>query len=150
MSQNLATEDYIFPTGKTAATNVSPIIRDLKVPPLRSTSSNIYEEIIDNYESKNYDRAFAASSNKYDHLTLNKSIAEHDTNVESNMDFVYYNGTKEQSDKSKTPNKNEQIKSSFFKNRKKLIIFSSILFAIVIVVIIAVIMIVLATASKRI
>jgi hypothetical protein len=30
MSQNLATEDYIFPKGKTAVTNVSPIIRDLK------------------------------------------------------------------------------------------------------------------------
>ena len=148
MSQNLATEDYIFPTGKTAATNFSPIIRDLKVPSLRSTSSNIYEEIIDDYE--NYDRAFAASSNKYDHLTFNKSLAEHDTNVVSNMDFVYYNGTLEQSDKSKAANKNEQIKSSFFKNRKKIIIFSSILFVIVIVVIIAGIMIALATASKRI
>jgi hypothetical protein len=95
MSQNLATEDYIFPKGKTVATNVSPIIRDLKGPPLRSTSSNIYEEIIDNYESKNYDTLIAALSNKYDYLTLNKSIAEHDTNVESNMGFVYYNGTTE-------------------------------------------------------
>jgi hypothetical protein len=27
MSKNLATEDYIFPTGKTPAANVSPIIR---------------------------------------------------------------------------------------------------------------------------
>jgi hypothetical protein len=145
MSQNEATDDYIFPTGKAALTNVSPIIRDLKEPSLRSTSSNIYEEIIDDY-----DTTIAASSNKYDYLTLNKSVAEHDTNVESNMDFVYYNGTKEQSDKSKTVNKTEQIKLSFFKNRKKLIIFSSILSVIVIVVIIAMIMIVLATASKRI
>ncbi len=145
MSQNEPTEDYIFPTGKAAATNVSPIFRDLKEPSLRSTSSNIYEEIIDDY-----DTIIAASSNKYDYLTLNKSVAEHDTNAESNMDFVYYNGTKEPSDKSKTVNKTEQIKLSFFKNRKNLIIFSSILSVIVIVAIIAVIMIVLATASKRI
>jgi t-SNARE complex subunit (syntaxin) len=61
------------------------------------------------------------------------------------MDF---NGTTEQSEKSKPANKNEQIKSSFFWNRKKLIIFSSILIVIAIVAIIAVIMIVLATASK--
>ncbi len=27
MSQNLATDDYIFPTGNAAAANVSPIIR---------------------------------------------------------------------------------------------------------------------------
>jgi t-SNARE complex subunit (syntaxin) len=66
------------------------------------------------------------------------------------MDFIYYNGTKEQSDKSKTANKTEQIKPSFFRNRKKLIIFCLILFVIVIVAIVAVIMIVLATASKRI
>jgi len=150
MSQNLATEDYIFPKGKTAATNVSPIIRDLKGPPLRSPSSNIYEEIIDNYASKNYDTPIAASSNKYDYLAVKQSQVERDTNAESNMDFVYYNGTKEQSDKSKTVNKTEQIKPSFFRNRKKIIIFSSILFVIVIVAIIAVIMIVLATASKRI
>ena len=50
------------------------------------------------------------------------------------------------------PSKNiyEQIKPSFFKNRKKIIIFSSILIVVAIVAIIAVIMIVLATASKRI
>ena len=140
MSKKEATDDYIFPRGK--ATNVSPIIRDLKEPSLRSTSSNIYEEIIDDY-----DTPIAASSNKYDYLAVKQSQVERDTNVESNMDFIYYNGTKEQSDKSKTANKTEQIKPSFSKNRKKIIIFSSILFVIVIVAIIAVIA-VLATASK--
>jgi hypothetical protein len=149
MSHNLATEDYIFPTGKAAPTNVSPIDLGLKELPLRSISTNlvdnkehIYEEIIDDY-----DTPIAASSNIYDYLAVRQSQVEHDTNVVSNMDFVYYNGT---TDKSKTVTKNEQIKSSFFKNRKNLIIFSSILFVVAVVAIIAVIMIVLATASKRI
>ncbi len=115
MSQNLEemSQDYIFPTGKAAPTNVFPI--DLKETPLRSVSTN---------------------------------LVEHDNNnVVSNMDF---NGTTEQSEKSKPANKNEQIKSFIFGNRKKLIIFSSILFVVAFVAIIAVIMIVLATASKRI
>ena len=84
---------------------------------------------------------------KYDNLPVRQSQVEHDNNVVSNMDFVYYNGT---TDKSKTANKNEQIKSSLFGNRKKTIIFSSILIVVVFVAIIAVIMIVLATASKKI
>ena len=124
MSQNEAAEDYIFPTGKAAPTNVSPIDLGLKVPPLRSVSTysaenkeHIYEEINDDYWSKNYDRPIAPSNNKYDYL-----------------DFAP---------------KKEQIKSSFFKKRKNLIIVSSILFVVAIVAIIAVIMIVLATASKR-
>ena len=142
------TEDYIFPTGKVAATNVLTIDLGLKEPPLRSFSTNLaenkenaYEEIIDDY-----DTPIATQSNKYENLAVRQSQVEHDNNnVASNMDFVYYNDT---TDKSKTANKNEQIKSSFFGNRKKLIIFSSILFVVVIVAIIAVIMIVLATASK--
>jgi ATP-dependent Zn protease len=124
MSQNEAAEDYIFPIGKAAPTNVSPIDLGLKVPPLRSVSTysaenkeHIYEEINDDYWSKNYDTRTATPSNKYDYL-----------------DFAP---------------KKEQIKSSFFKNRKNQIIFSSILFVVAIVAIIAVIMIVLATASKR-
>jgi len=123
MLQNLATEDYIFPTGM-----VVPI-----EPPLRSVSTNladnnehVYEDIIDYY-----DTPIATPSNNYDNLQVRQSQVEHDTNVVSNMDFVYYN----------------QIKN-FFKNRQNLIIFSSILFVIVIAAIIAVIMIVLATASK--
>ena len=131
MSHNLATEYYKFPTGKAAPTNVSPIDLGLKEPPLRSVSTNladtneqVYEEINDDYWSKNYDTRTFTPSNKYDYL-----------------DFTHYNGT---------ANKKEQIKSSFFRNRKKQIIFSSILFVIVIVIIIAVIMIVLATASKKI
>ncbi len=142
------TEDYIFPTGKAAKTNVFTIDLGLKEPPLRSVSTNltenkenVYEEIIDDY-----DTPIATPSNKYENLAVRQSQVEHDkNNVVSNMDFVYYNGT---TDKSKTANKNEQNKSSFIKNRKKLIIFSSILFVIAIAVIIAVIMIVLATASK--
>jgi hypothetical protein len=154
MSQNVATYDYIFPSSKAVSTTskgVSPIKLEFKEPPLRSISSNLaetkdnlYEEIID-YASKNYDRRTATPSNKYDYLAVNKTKAEQNTNVVSNMGFVYCDGTQEQLPKSKTANK-----SHFFKNRKKLIIFSSILFVIVIVVIIAVIMIVLATASKRI
>ena len=152
MSQNVATYDYIFPSSKAVSTtskDVSSFNLGLKEPPIRSISSNlaenkdnVYEEIID-YASKNYDRRTATPSNKYDYLAVNKTKTEQNTNVVSNMGFVYYNGTKEQLSKSKTVNK-----SSFFKNRKKLIIFCSIL--IVIVLIIAVIMIVLATASKRI
>ncbi len=142
------TEDYIFPTGKVAATNVFTIDLGLKEPPLRSFSTNlaenkenVYEEIIDDY-----DTPIATQSKKYENLAVKQSQVEHcNNNFVSNMDFVYYNGT---TDKSKTANKNEQIKSSFFGNRKKLIIFSSILFVVVIVAIIAVIMIVLATASK--
>ena len=152
MSQNVATYDYIFPSSKAVSTtskDVSSINLGLKEPPIRSSNlaenkDNVYEEIID-YASKNYDRRTATPSNKYDYLAVNKTKAEQNTNVVSNMGFVYYNGTKEQLSKSKTVNK-----SSFFKNRKKLIIFCSILFVIVIVLIIAVIMIVLATASKRI
>ena len=131
MSQNEAIEDYIFATGKATPTDVSPINIDLKVPPLRSVSTNlaenkepVYEEIIDDYASKNYDTTIAPSNNKYDYL-----------------DFAHYKGT---------ANKKEQIKSSFFNNKKKLIILSSILFVVAIVAIIAVIMIVLATYSKRI
>jgi hypothetical protein len=145
------TEDYIFPTGKVAATNVLSIDLGLKEPPLRSFSTNLaenkenaFEEIIDDY-----DTPIATQSNKYENLAVRQSQVEHcNNNLISNVDFVYYNGTTEQSEKSKTANKNEQIKSSFFGNRKKLIIFSSILFVVVIVAIIAVIMIVLATASK--
>jgi hypothetical protein len=148
MSQNFETEDYILPTGKAETTNVFHIDLGYKEPPLRSVSTNlaenkehVYEEIIDDY-----DTPIATPSNKYENLAVRQSQGEH-CNVVSNMDFVYYNGT---TDKSKTAKKNEQIKSSFFKNRKKLIIFSSILFVFVIVVLIAVIMIALATASKRI
>jgi ABC-type antimicrobial peptide transport system permease subunit len=150
MSQNLEemSQDYIFPTGKEAPTNIFPIDLGLKEPRLRSFSSNltennehVYEDIIDDY-----DTPIATQSNKYENLAVRQSQVEHDNNnVASNMDFVYYNDT---TDKSKTANKNEQIKSSFFGNRKKLIIFSSILFVIAVVAIIAVIMIVLATASK--
>jgi len=152
MSQNLEemSQDYIFPTGKAAPTNVFPIDLGLKELPLRSVSTNlaenkenVYEEIIDDY-----DTPIATPSNKYESLAVRQSRVEHyNNNVVSNVDFVYYNGT---TDKSKTANKNEQIKSNFFGSRKKLIIFSSILFVVAIVVIIAVIMIVLATASKRI
>jgi hypothetical protein len=131
MSQNEAIEDYIFATGKTAPNNAFHIDLGLKEPPLRYVSTNsaentddIYEEIIDDYWSKNYDRPNAPSNNKYDYL-----------------DFAHYKGT---------ANKKEQIKSSFFNNKKKLIILSSILFVVAIVAIIAVIMIVLATYSKRI
>ncbi len=114
------TEDYIFPTGKATTTEVFPIDLGLKEPPLRSFSTN---------------------------LAVRQSQVEHDNNnVVSNVDFVYYNGT---TDKSKTANENEQIKSSFFGNRKKLIISSTILFVIAIAIK-ALIMIVLATASKRI
>jgi len=144
MSQNLEemSQDYIFPTGKAAPTNVFPI--DLKKTPPRSVSTNlddknehVYEEIDDYYDTR-----IATPSNKYESLAVRQSQVEHDNNnVASNEDFVYYNDTTEQSDKSKTANKNEQIKSSFFGNRKKLIIFSSILFVIAIVAIIAVIII---------
>ena len=142
------TEDYIFPTGKAAPSYVSTIYLGFKEPPLRSISTNltenkenVYEEIIDDY-----DTPIATQSNKYENLSVRQSQVEHyNNNLVSNVDFVYYNGT---TDKSKTANKNEQIKSSFFGSRKKLIIFSSILFVVVIVAIIAVIMIVLATASK--
>jgi hypothetical protein len=113
------TEDHIFPTCKPATTNVFPIDLGYKATPLRSFSTN---------------------------LAVRQSQVEYDNNhVVSNVDFVYYNGT---TDKSKTANKNEQIKSSFFGNRIKIIIFSSFLFVVAFVVIIAVIMIVLATASK--
>jgi hypothetical protein len=131
MSQNEAAEDYIFPTNNAAPIDVSPINIGLKMPPLRSISTNldknkehVYEEINDDYARKNNDRPNAPPSHKYDYL-----------------DFTHYNGT---------ANKKEQIKPSFIKNRNKLIIFSSILFLIAVVAIIAVIMIVLATASKRI
>jgi hypothetical protein len=129
MAHNVVIEDYIFATGKAAPNDVSDIDQGFKEPPLRSISTNltenkenVYEEIIDDYASKDYDTPIAPSNNKYDYL-----------------DFVHYNGT---------PNKKEQIKSSFFGSRKKLIILSSILFLVAIVAIIAVIMIVLATASK--
>jgi hypothetical protein len=131
MAHNVVIEDNIFATGKAAPTNVSPIDLGLKVPPLRSVSTNlaenkepVYEEIIDDYTSQKYDTTIAPSNNKYDYL-----------------DIVHFNGT---------ANKKEQIKSSFFWNRKKTIIFSSILFVVSIVTIIAVIMIILATVSKRI
>jgi len=133
MSQNLEemSQDYIFPTGKAAPPNVFPSDLGLKEPPLRSVSTNladnnehVYEEIDDYYDTR-----IATPSNKYESLAVRQSKVEHDNNnVASNVD--------------------EQIKSSFFWNRKKLIIFSSILFVIAIVAIIAVIMIVLATASK--
>ena len=129
MAHNVVIEDYIFGTNKATPTDVSPINIGLKVPPLRSVSTNlaenkepVYEEINDAYARKNNDTPIATPSHKYDYL-----------------DFVHYNGT---------ANKNEQIKSSFFGNRKKLIIFSSILFVVAFVATIAVIMIVLATASK--
>jgi hypothetical protein len=151
MSQNLEemSQDYIFPAGKAAPTNVFPIDLGLKEPPLRSVSTNlddknehVYEDIIDYYNT-----SIATPSNKYENLAVRQSQVEHDNNnVVSNVDFVYYNDT---TDKSKTANKNEQIKSFFFGNRKKLIIFSSVIIVVAIVVIIAVIMIVLATASKR-
>jgi ABC-type antimicrobial peptide transport system permease subunit len=125
MSQNEAAEDYIFPTNNAAPIDVSPINIGLKMPPLRSISTNLdknkehlYEEINDDYARKNNNRPNAPSINIYDYL-----------------DFAP---------------KKKQIKSSFFKNRKKLILFISILFVIAIVAIIAMIMIVLATASKRI
>jgi hypothetical protein len=131
MAHNVEIEDNIFATGKATPTDVSPINIDLKVPPLRSVSTNlaenkepVYEEIIDDFTSQKYDTTIAPSNNKYDYLV-----------------FVHYNGT---------ANKKEQIKSSFFGNRKKTIIFFSILFVVSIVAIIAVIMILLATASKRI
>ncbi len=131
MAHNVVIEDNIFAANKTTPTDVSPINKGLKVPPLRSVSTNlaenkepVYEEIIDDYASKDYDTTIAPSNNKYDYL-----------------DIVHYNGT---------ANKKEPIKSSFFWNRKKLIILSSILFVVSIVSIIALIMIVLATASKRI
>jgi hypothetical protein len=144
-------QDYKYPASKAALTDVFPIDLGLKEPPLRSISTNladnnehVYEEINDDY-----DTPIATPSNKFENLAVRQSRVELDNNnVVSNMDYVYYNGTTEQSDKRKTANKNEQIKSSFFKNRKNLIIFSSILFVVAIVVIIAVIMIVLATASK--
>ena len=148
MSQNLEemTEDYIFPTGKAAKTNVFPI--DLKETPQRSVSTkladnneHVYEEIDDYYDTR-----IATPSNKYENLAVRQSQVEHDkNNVASNVDFVYFNDT---TDKSKTANEPEQIKSSFFGSRKKLIIFSSILIVVAIVAIIAVIMIVLATTSK--
>ncbi len=122
-------EDNIFATNKATPTEIFPINIGLKVPPLRSVSTNIaenkepvYEEIIDDYARKTNDTTIAPPSHKYDYL-----------------DFVHYNGT---------ANKKEQIKSSFFWNRKKLIILSSIFFVVAIVAIIALIMIVLATASK--
>jgi hypothetical protein len=125
MSQNEAAEDNILPINKAAPIDVSPINIGLKMPPLRSISTNLdknkehlYEEINDANSRKNNDRPNAPPSHKYDYL-----------------DFAP---------------KKEQIKSNFFKKRKNLIIFSSILCVIVIVVIIAVIMIVLATASKKI
>ena len=131
MAHKVVIEDYIFATNKATPIDISPINKDLKVPPLRSVSTNlaenkepVYEEIIDDYARKKYDTTIAPSNNKYDYL-----------------DFVHYNGT---------ANKKEQIKSSFFWNRKKLIILSSILFVVAFVSIIALIMIVLATASKRI
>jgi len=131
MAHNVVIEDNIFATNKVTPTDDSPINIGLKVPPLRSVSTNlaenkepVYEEITDDYARKKNDTTIAPPSHKYDYL-----------------DFVHYNGT---------ANKNEQIKSSFFWNRKKLIILSSILFVVSIVSIIALIMIVLATASKRI
>ncbi len=73
MSQNEAAEDYIFPTGKVAPIDVSRIDLDLKVPPLRSVSTNsaenkehIYEEINDDYASKYYDSPIAPSNNIYE------------------------------------------------------------------------------------
>ena len=129
MAHNVVIEDYIFATNKATPTDDSPINIGLKVPPLRSVSTNlaenkepVYEEITDDYAREKNDTKIAPPSHKYDYL-----------------DFTHYNGT---------PNKNEQIKSSFFWNRKKLIILSSILFVVAFVAIIAVIMIVLATASK--
>jgi hypothetical protein len=129
MSQNEAAEDYILSTNKTTPTYVSPFVLGLKEPPLRYVSTNsaenkddIYEEILDDYWSKNYDTRTATPSNKYDYLG-----------------FAHLN---------ETANKKEHIKSSFTNNRKKLIIFSSILFVVAFVATIAVIMIVLATASK--
>ena len=131
MAHNVVIEDHIFATNKATPTDVSPFNKGLKVPPLRSVSTNlaekkepVYEEIIDDYASKNYDTTIAPPSHKYDYL-----------------DFFHYNGTS---------NKKEQIKTRFFWNRKKLIILSSILFVVAFVAIIALIMIVLATASKRI
>ena len=130
MAHNVVIEDNIFATNKATPTDVSPINIGLKEPPLRSVSTNlaenkepVYEEITDDYARKKNDTTIAPPSPKYDYL-----------------DFFHYNGT---------ANKKEQIKSSFFKNRKNLIIFSSILFVVAINAIIAVIMIVLATASKR-
>jgi hypothetical protein len=128
MAHNVEIEDNIFATNKVTPTDISPINIGLKVPPLRSVSNlaenkePVYEEIIDDYTSQNYDTTIAHSNNKYDYL-----------------DFAHNNGT---------ANKKEQIKSFFFGNRKKLIILSSILFVVSIVVIIALIMIVLATTSK--
>ncbi len=135
MAHNVVIEDYIFATNKATPIltpiDISTINIVLKVPPLRSVSTNladinehVYEEIIDDYAGENYDTTIAPSNNKYDYL-----------------DFTHDNGT---------PNKIEQIKSFFFGNRKKIIIFSSILIVVAFVAIIAVIMIVLATASKKI
>ncbi len=61
MSQNLEemSQDYIFPTGKAAPTNVFPIDLGLKETPLRSVSTNladnnehVYEEIDDYYDTR--------------------------------------------------------------------------------------------------
>ena len=129
MAHNVVIEDNIFASNKATPIDISPINIVLKVPPLRSVSTNladinehVYEEIIDDYAGENYDTTIAPPSHKYDYL-----------------DFAHLNGT---------ANKKEQIKSSFFWNRKKLIILSSILFVVAFVAIIALIMIVLATASK--
>jgi hypothetical protein len=128
MAHNVVKKDYIFATNKVTPTDVSPINIGLKVPPLRSVSNlaenkePVYGILSDDYASKNYDTTIAPSNNKYDYL-----------------DFTHDNGT---------ANKKEQIKSSFFGNRKKQIIFSSVLFVVAFVAIIVVIMIVLATASN--
>ncbi|MFN9954754.1 MAG: hypothetical protein ACK55I_16785, partial [bacterium] len=75
MAHTVVIEDYIFATNKAAPIDVAPINIGLKVPPLRSISTNldknkepVYEEINDAYARKNNDTPIATPSHKYDHL----------------------------------------------------------------------------------
>jgi hypothetical protein len=71
MSQNVVIEDYIFPTGKATPIDVSPFNIGLKVPPLRSVSTNSAENQ-EHKNEKNYDRPIAPSNNIYDNLDFEK------------------------------------------------------------------------------